>query len=82
MDITFVSLSVLTTGLVQVIKKVDPPKKLIPILALVIGVAIAFLGGDMLEIYTIESKILHGLIMGLTSMGLWSGGKTLGEKEE
>ena len=79
MEISVIALAALTVGLVEMIKQLDVNKKLIPLLALLMGIGLTFLGGEILAIATWQEKVLQGLILGLSAMGLYSGGKTLGE---
>lgn len=80
MEITIIGLAGLTVGLVEIVKQTGIKSKLIPFLALAIGVALAFVSGDFIKVATWQEKVLTGLMLGLSSMGLYSGGKTLGEK--
>lgn len=72
MDYTsFAILSVLVLGLTEVIKIAGLSKKLIPLVALVVGVGISFLGSDI----GTQAIVVRGLVMGLTAVGLFSGVK-------
>lgn len=58
-------------GVVQVIKNLGLPIRLVPLSAIILGIIVsAFLGG------TLFSIVMSGLIVGLSSAGLYSGGKT------
>ena len=80
MEITIIGLSALTVGLVEIIKQTGIKSKLVPFLALAIGIVLAFVSGDFIKVVTWQEKVLTGLMLGLSSMGLYSGGKTLGEE--
>lgn len=79
MEITIIVLAGIVVGMTEIIKQMGINKKLIPLLVLVIGILITFIGGDLIEIVKWQEKVLVGLVLGLTAMGLYSGGKTLGE---
>ena len=58
-------------GVVQVAKISKLPKSLIPAFGLVIGMAVSVVHTGLTG-----GALLEGLILGLTSMGLYSGAKT------
>lgn len=61
------------TALVEIAKRSGMPDRIAPLLALVLGLAagLVYVAPD-----DWRAAILAGLVMGLSSMGLWSGGKT------
>lgn len=79
MEITIIVLAGIVVGMTEIIKQMGINKKLIPLLVLAIGILITFIGGDLIEIVKWQEKVLVGLVLALTAMGLYSGGKTLGE---
>lgn len=76
-QITFLALAALTTGLVQLCKQAKLPDRAIPFLALAMGIVIAAVGKSYLPAQSVADVVLYGLGMGLSSMGLYSGGKTI-----
>lgn len=59
-----------TVGLVEVVKRTKlVTNRFLPVVALVVGVATFYVGAT--------SSVLVGLAVGLSAMGLFSGGKTL-----
>jgi hypothetical protein len=62
------------TGLTQVLKGVMGDTRFAPLIALILGVAIAFL---ITPTPGLREVILDGIITGLSSMGLYSGSKTV-----
>jgi hypothetical protein len=71
MEIEFAVFVGLTTGLVEVIKRTIGFERYLPLCALIIGVGLNILYYGV----SVENSIL-GLIIGLSSMGLYSGTKT------
>ena len=63
-------------GLSQLAKELGVKDKFIPILAILLGIA-----GGTLYLYTgdIKSGVMSGIIMGLSSVGLYSGSKNIFE---
>lgn len=61
-------------GLSQLAKELGVKDKFIPILAILLGII-----GGTLYLYTgdIKSGVMSGIIMGLSSVGLYSGGKNI-----
>lgn len=76
-QISMLALSAIVVGLVQIIKGLGLPSKWVPLIALVLGIAIAFVGRAFIPGDSTSEIVLYGLIMGLSSMGLYSGGKTI-----
>lgn len=64
------------TGLTEVLKRVIGDTRFAPLIALILGVAIAFL---IAPAPGFREVILDGIITGLSSMGLYSGSKTVKE---
>ena len=62
------------TGLTQVIKlAVNLKKRYIPIIAVLLGVALAFIYSQS----DAGETIINGIILGLSSVGLYSGSKAI-----
>ena len=74
-DIALVPIIVL---LVEVIKRLGLPKRILPILNIFLGLIAAFvyITNDPKE------AVLIGLVMGFSAMGLWSGAKNTVVKKE
>lgn len=69
-----ISTIAIVIGLTEVVKKLGLPVKLVPVFALVLGMGISMLVGGVNT-----TSILAGLVLGLTSQGLYAGTKaTLG----
>ena len=65
-------ITLVVNGLVSLIKQIEPPKRLIPVLALLAGTGVSYLYSDISKAATID-----GIIAGLSAMGLYSGAKTM-----
>ena len=76
--ITIPILIAITLGVTEVVKRVKMPTRFLPLVALVIGIALAFIA----QIGTIGINVLAGLTIGLTASGLFSGVKATIEKTE
>lgn len=64
----------LTIGLVEVIKFTGVPRRVLPLIALAVGVCAAYLLAD----FTISSVIItDGIVAGLSAMGFWTGTKVV-----
>lgn len=74
-QLSFIALSGLTVGLVQLVKTLGLPSKFSPLIAVVFGVGLALLASLETHVGPVSS-IFSGLIIGLTSVGLYSAGKT------
>lgn len=75
MDISFVVLSALTLGLVQMVKlTVNLPSKFIPLTALGVAIGVSLLAMPLNSLGLVSS-IFQGLVIGLGSVGLYSGVK-------
>lgn len=79
-QITMLGLSAIVVGLVEVAKRIGLSDRIAPIAALAIGILIAFIGRAWLPSQGATDIVLYGLIMGLSSMGLYSGGKAITDK--
>lgn len=77
MELSFVILTAITVGLVEIVKKLMGENRYVPLVALAVGVALAFLGQTYTEAVSWQDSVLYGLVMGLSAMGLYSGGKSL-----
>lgn len=67
-------LAALTLGLVQMIKSFGVPGKFAPLGALIFGIGLSLLAMPINSLEVVPS-IFQGLIIGLTSVGLYSGVK-------
>ena len=63
--------TLIVNGLIALIKQVEPPKRLIPLLALLAGIGVSFLYSGISPETTLD-----GIILALSAMGLHSGVKT------
>lgn len=72
-------ISILTIGVVQVIKQTGSiPKNIIPLISIVIGGVIGGISVFIPELFSelsIGARILGGVISGLMATGLWETGK-------
>lgn len=64
------------TGVVELVKGIGLPKRYAPVAALLLGLA-----GGYFYVAPDAQGILAGVIMGLASMGLYSGPKNVAKKE-
>lgn len=77
MEYTDVLLIAIIIGLVELLKRLSFPHKLLPVASLLFGVV----GGVVyLHPTDIKAGVLMGIVMGLSASGLYSGGKTMIEK--
>ena len=72
--LSFTLLVAITAGIVQVAKKAKAPKRLLPLIALGVGLAVTLVG-DWTNITNLS--ILSGLAVGLSSVGLFEHTKLL-----
>lgn len=79
MEITLVVLAAIVVGIVEIIKGLGINSKVIPVIALLVGVGVMFLAGVLVDITSVREQVIVGLMLGLSAMGLYSGGKTLTE---
>lgn len=79
MEYTDVLLIAVIVGLVELLKMLDVPHKLLPVASLLFGLV-----GGVFYIYPgdIKAGILIGIIMGLSATGLYSGTKNTFEKSD
>lgn len=71
------AIAVFDTGLTELTKQVltgVKEQRFLPLLPLVYGIGLAFLVASQ---YSWQADVLGGIICGLGSMGLYSGGKTV-----
>ena len=68
----------LILGLTEIIKRVGCPVKFVPIIAVILGVILNFLG-KWIGVASSELAI-GGIMAGLMAMGLWSGSKAISGK--
>lgn len=70
--LSFSTLTALTVGLTEVIKRVGMPDRFVPLTAVVVGIVLVVLGG----LTSLTSlSILAGIAIGLSAVGLYSGVK-------
>ena len=74
MEINFIVLSALTVGIVQLIKGFKLPSNLVPAIALGVGIVLSLLARPINGMAWFLC-IFQGLVLGLTSVGLYSGVK-------
>jgi len=74
MEVTLMVLATLTLGLVQMIKSFGVPTKWAPLGALIFGIGLSLLAMPINSLGVVPS-IFQGLVIGLTSVGLYSGVK-------
>lgn len=67
-------LILITSGLVEIIKAFKVKKKLLPFLACVIGLIFSYLA----QYPSVYEMVLNGLLIGLSSVGLYEGVKNVG----
>lgn len=77
MEITIIVLAAVVVGLVEAVKKVGVQDRIIPIVALIIGVAVSMLGAELIGLKSWQEIVITGLVLGLSSMGLYSGAKSI-----
>lgn len=79
MEYTDVLLIGVIIGLVELLKALHVPKKILPLASLIFGLI-----GGVFYIYPGDPKagILVGIIMGLSASGLYSGTKSIVEKDD
>ena len=70
-QISFAVLIAIVVGLIQIAKGLKLPAKFSPLLALVLGVSLSFIVRGILNVEWTVS-IIQGLVIGLTSVGLYS----------
>jgi len=78
LELSFIVLSGITVGLVQMVKTVGLPSKYSPLVAILIGVGLSFLANLETHIGPVMSAF-SGLLIGLSSVGLYSTGKNVVE---
>lgn len=77
-DIYDVALLPLIMGLVELFKRAGVSKKILPFIAIVIGITIGIV---YVSNFNIKEGILIGLILGLSASGLYSSTKNIIEKD-
>lgn len=64
----------LTLGLVEVVKFTGIPRRVLPLIALAVGVCVAYLLAD----FAVSSAVIaDGLVAGLSAMGFWTGARVV-----
>ena len=79
MEMYDVVLIPLIIGLIELLKVFKLPKKLLPLASVALGVTVGIV---YVYPHDIKGGILVGLMMGLSASGMYSGGKTLVERNE
>jgi hypothetical protein len=64
--------TLIVNGLIALIKQVEPPKRILPVLALLAGIGVAYLYSGISPETTLD-----GIILALSAMGLHSGTKAM-----
>lgn len=64
-------------GLVEVAKRIGVPEKFAPLVSLILGLGLSFLG--FVANPDLASTIIGGIIIGLSAVGLYSGTKNIVE---
>lgn len=64
--------TLIVNGLIALIKQVEPPKRLLPVLALLAGIGVSYLYSGISPETTLD-----GIILALSAMGLHSGTKAM-----
>lgn len=79
MEYTDVLLIGVIIGVVEFLKRLNVPTKLLPVASLAFGIA-----GGIFYLFPndIKAGLLTGIIMGLSASGLYSTGKTITEREK
>ncbi len=62
----------IVNGLLALIKQMEPPKRMLPVLALLAGIGVSFLYAGISSQTTLD-----GIVLALSAMGLHSGAKTM-----
>jgi hypothetical protein len=62
-------------GLVEVAKRIGVPEKFAPLVSLILGLGLSFLG--FVANPDLASTIIGGIIIGLSAVGLYSGTKNV-----
>lgn len=76
MDVTYLGIALvpLIVGLVEVVKRaVGLPASLAPLVAVAIGLALAYLVGEG----SVAERVVTGLALGLSAVGLYSSSRNL-----
>lgn len=79
MEVTDIVLIPVIVGIIELLKSYGLPKRIMPILSLVFGIA-----GGVFYLFPNDWKsgVLVGIIMGLSASGLYSGGKAIVNRKE
>lgn len=64
--------TLIVNGLIALIKQMEPPKRLLPPLAILAGVGVSYLYAGVSPETTLD-----GIVLALSAMGLHSGAKTM-----
>ena len=77
-SITLGTIIILNTGLVEILKKINPSEKYVPVISLLTGILLVFVYRYMPNVnLTIAESVLNGLVVGLMSIGAYSGVKNV-----
>lgn len=82
MEITVLVVTALVVGLTQLVKPFISDARLIPVVAVLFGIGMTILAGDMINVIGIKAQIITGLVLGLSGVGLYSTGSTISNEVE
>ena len=82
MEITLLVVTALVVGLTQLVKPFISDARFIPVVAVLLGIIMTVLAGDMIDVIGIKAQIITGLVLGLSGVGLYSTGSNLSQKSE
>lgn len=82
MEITVLVVTALVVGLTQLVKPFISDSRFIPVVAVLFGIIMTVLAGDMIDVIGIKAQIITGLVLGLSGVGLYSTGSNLSQKVE
>jgi len=71
-----IALAPVVTGLVSIAKKVGLPKQFSPLVAIGLGIAL-----NVVLMGMTDENFIQGIVIGLASSGLYSGGKSVLKKK-
>lgn len=79
MQIYDVVLIPLIIGLIELFKVFKLPKKLLPLVSIALGIIVGIV---YVYPHDVKGGVLVGIMMGLSASGMYSGGKTLVERND
>lgn len=81
MEINLLVVSAIVVGLVQVAKQFELAPKVQLTVVLLVAPLVVAVAAPLIGIEGWRSILITGVVVALQAMGMWSGGKTLIEKE-